>query len=128
MTEFFEQYGIVVVATIFIGYMLFSTYMRNKKYAQQTTNLIENIKKGDYIVTVGGVYGTVENIKTVVANDETAVEEKLFVINSGDNVSKSLITINAKAVQAVVNEIKPKAKKAPAKKPAAKKTTKKEEK
>ena len=62
---------IVLVFAIF--YFLLIAPMRKRQKALQT--LIDNLKKGDRIITNGGLYGTV-----------AGVEEKAVIVKVSDNV------------------------------------------
>lgn len=62
---------IVLVFAIF--YFLLIAPMRKRQKALQT--LIDNLKKGDRVITNGGLYGTV-----------MAVEEKAVIVKLADNV------------------------------------------
>ncbi len=68
---FMQFVPIILVFAIF--YFLLIAPMRKRQKALQ--NLIENLKKGDAVVTNGGLYGTV-----------VAVEEKTVVLKIADNV------------------------------------------
>lgn len=66
--------GLVPMLLIFaIFYFLLIAPMRKRQKALQ--KLVENMKKGDRVVTNGGLYGTV-----------AAVEEKVVVLKVADNV------------------------------------------
>lgn len=115
--EFFEQYGLLILFTLFLGFVLFSTVLRSKRYNEQVKLLLANLKKGDYIVTVGGIYGTVVDMPVLTSNVENIAEEKSVLIETGYEGKTSYTQVNIRAIQSVVNELKAKpAKKAPAKK------------
>lgn len=62
---------IILVFAIF--YFLLIAPMRKRQKALQT--LVDNLKKGDRVVTNGGLYGTV-----------ATVEEKTVLLKLGDNI------------------------------------------
>ena len=68
---------LVMMAVIF-AIIYFMMIMPQKKKQKETQNMLNNIKKGDRIVTIGGLLGTVGNVKdtTVMVKiaDNTVVE------------------------------------------------------
>lgn len=68
---FLQFVPIILVFAIF--YFLLIAPMRKRQKALQ--NLVENLKKGDQIVTNGGLYGTI-----------AGVEEKAVIVKVADNV------------------------------------------
>ena len=68
---FMQFVPIILVFAIF--YFLLIAPMRKRQKALQ--NLIENLKKGDRVITNGGLYGTV-----------AGVEDKAVILKVADNV------------------------------------------
>jgi len=68
---FMQFVPIILVFAIF--YFLLIAPMRKRQKALQ--NLIENLKKGDRVVTNGGLYGTI-----------AGVEDKAVILKVADNV------------------------------------------
>ena len=68
---FLQFVPILLVFGIF--YFLLIAPMRKRQKALQ--NLVENLKKGDRVVTNGGLYGTI-----------AGVEDKIVVVKVADNV------------------------------------------
>ena len=68
---FLQFVPIILVFAIF--YFLLIAPMRKRQKALQT--LVENLKKGDRVVTNGGLYGT-----------EAGVEEKAVIVKIAENV------------------------------------------
>jgi preprotein translocase subunit YajC len=68
---------LIMMAVIF-AIIYFLMIMPQKKKQKETQNMLNNIKKGDRIVTIGGLLGTVGNVKdtTVMVKiaDNTVVE------------------------------------------------------
>jgi preprotein translocase subunit YajC len=68
---------LIMMAVIF-AIIYFMMIMPQKKKQKETQNMLNNIKKGDRIVTIGGLLGTVGNVKdtTVMVKiaDNTVVE------------------------------------------------------
>ncbi|MCD6134528.1 MAG: preprotein translocase subunit YajC [Candidatus Omnitrophica bacterium] len=79
--------GIMPLLLIFIVFY-FLVIMPQKKQQRKHAEMIKNIKKNDEVVTIGGIHGTVVNIK-----------EKTFVIRVDDNIK---IEIDKTAVASVV--------------------------
>ena len=106
---------IMIVAMLGIFYfMLIRPENKRKKEAEQTRN---SVKTGDEIVTIGGIIGTVVNVK----------DDKLVIETSADQVRIELmkwaISSNETAVAAAKEEAK-KRQEAKAKAKAAKKAAK----
>ena len=124
MIQFLEATGtaggmgssiLMIVAMLAIFYfMLIRPENKRKKEAEQTRN---SVKKGDEITTIGGVVGTVVDVK----------EDKLVIETSADQVRIELmkwaISSNETAVAAAKEEAKKK-QEAKAKAKAAKKAEK----
>jgi preprotein translocase subunit YajC len=68
---------LIMMAVIF-AIIYFMMIMPQKKKQKETQNMLNNMKKGDRIVTIGGLLGTVGNVKdtTVMVKiaDNTVVE------------------------------------------------------
>ena len=79
--------GIMPLILIFVVFY-FLVIMPQKKQQRKHAEMIKNIKKNDEIVTIGGIHGTVVNIK-----------EKTFVIRIDDNAK---IEIDKTAVASVI--------------------------
>ena len=124
MIQFLEATGtaggmgssiLMIVAMLAIFYfMLIRPENKRKKEAEQTRN---SVKKGDEITTIGGIVGTVVDVK----------EDKLVIETSADQVRIELmkwaISSNETAVAAAKGEAKKK-QEAKAKAKAAKKAEK----
>ena len=54
--------GLLMIVLIFVIFWLFFIRPQNKR-AKEQQQFRENLKKGDKIVTVGGVYGVVAEVK-----------------------------------------------------------------
>ena len=106
---------LMIVAMLAIFYfMLIRPENKRKKEAEQTRN---SVKNGDVITTIGGIVGTVVNVK----------EDKIVIETSADQVRIELmkwaISTNETAAAAAQEEAR-KAKEAKAKAKAAKKAEK----
>ena len=107
--------GIVMIFAM-IAIMYFFLIRPQKKQEKETKKMIDALKKGDKIVTIGGIYGVVSSVKdnTIVVKVDTDAK----------------IEFTKTAIARVVNESEEKAaaEKAVAEKPAkAKKSSKKDE-
>jgi preprotein translocase subunit YajC len=71
---------------IVFAIIYFLMIMPQQKKQKETQNMLKNVKKGDRIVTVGGMLGTVGNVKddTVMVKiaDNTVVEFRKSAIGS----------------------------------------------
>jgi preprotein translocase subunit YajC len=83
---------LIMMAVIF-AIIYFLMIMPQKKKQKETQNMLNNIKKGDKIVTIGGLLGTVGNVKetTVMVKiaDNTVVEFRKSSIASVLNEDKA---------------------------------------
>ncbi|MCL2209344.1 MAG: preprotein translocase subunit YajC [Treponema sp.] len=55
--------GSLVPFALIIGIFYFLIIRPQSKKRKETEKMLASIKKGDKIVTIGGVYGTVQNVK-----------------------------------------------------------------
>ena len=104
----------IVVMLGFLYFVMIRPENKRKKEAEQTRN---SVKNGDVITTIGGIVGTVVNVK----------EDKIVIETSADQVRIELmkwaISTNETAAAAAQEEAR-KAKEAKAKAKAAKKAEK----
>ena len=110
--DFFNTYGPYILLGIFLIFLIVTNVVRNKKYASQTNDLLTSLKKGDYVKTYSGIYGTILKIEEI-KNENLVQPEKIVTLETGENSS---IRIDIRAVMQLVNEFKPKVKKATDKK------------
>ncbi|WP_455036036.1 preprotein translocase subunit YajC [Leptotrichia massiliensis] len=54
--------GVILIYVAFMAVLILPTYFSNKKKKQQKAALLENLKVGDKIITVGGIKGSITNI------------------------------------------------------------------
>lgn len=57
------------------GVMIFFFFRAQKKEAKKRQKMIEEVKTGDRVITTGGIYGIISNVK-----------EKSFMVKIADNV------------------------------------------
>ena len=86
--------GLVMIVLIFVIFWLFFIRPQNKRakeQQQQQQQFRENLKKGDKIVTIGGIHGKIDEVKesTVIVSVDhnTKIEfEKSAIIPSASQV------------------------------------------
>ncbi len=82
--------GLVMIVLIFVIFWLFFIRPQNKR-AKEQQQFRENLKKGDKIVTIGGIHGKIDEVKesTVIVSVDhnTKIEfEKSAIIPSASQV------------------------------------------
>ena len=60
---FFQQYGLLIVIILMFVVMYIFMVRPQQKKQKEIVKWRESLKKGDRIVTVGGIYGTVSEVK-----------------------------------------------------------------
>lgn len=112
--------GSLVMIGLMIVIFYFFLIRPQKKQEKETKRMIDALKKGDKIVTIGGIYGTVFSVKdsTVVVkvDDSTKIEFTKTAISR-------VVTEAPAETPAKAEEPAEEAEKAPAKKATAKKST-----
>ena len=66
---------IVVMIAIFY----FLLYRPQKKQQSRRRAMLDNLKKGDQVITIGGIYGTITNIKDDVLTVEVGEAKTVMV-------------------------------------------------
>ena len=82
--------GLVMIVLIFVIFWLFFIRPQNKR-AKEQQQFRENLKKGDKIVTIGGIHGKVEEVREntvlVSIDHNTKIEfEKSAIIPNASQV------------------------------------------
>lgn len=82
--------GLVMIVLIFVIFWLFFIRPQNKR-AKEQQQFRENLKKGDKIVTIGGIHGKIDEVKesTVIVSVDhnTKIEfEKSAIIPNASQV------------------------------------------
>ncbi len=82
--------GLLMIVLIFVIFWLFFIRPQNKR-AKEQQKFRENLKKGDKVVTIGGIHGKVEEVKenTVIVSVDhnTKIEfEKSAIIPNASQV------------------------------------------
>lgn len=118
--------GSLVMIGLMIVIFYFFLIRPQKKQEKETKRMIDALKKGDKIVTIGGIYGTVFSVKdsTVVVkvDDSTKIEFTKTAISRV--VTEAPAEAPAKAEEPAEEAEKASAKKATAKKSTTKKASK----
>lgn len=89
---------VITFGLIFIV-MYFLIFRPQKKKEQETKRMLDALKKGDKVVTIGGIHGTVSSTK-----------EKTVIVKVDDNTK---IEFNRSAIATVITEKAPENKSAP---------------
>ena len=79
-------FGIIVLAII--GLFVWQSFS-NKKQKQEAQNMLDNLKKGDRVKTIGGICGFVYEINN---------EENTFVLETGSEDKKSYVKLDKGAI------------------------------
>jgi preprotein translocase YajC subunit len=89
-SNFFQQYGILIVLVVALAILMFLTFNRRKKEEAARMDLNNKVKVGAKVKTFGGLYGK------VVAIEETT-DGKIVLLETGvgNKVSYQNIHINA---------------------------------
>jgi len=78
--------GIIPMMVIMFAIIYFLMIRPEQKKQKARQNMIKNVKKGDKVVTLGGIYGVVNNIKEntvmVKVTDSTVLELTKSAISS----------------------------------------------
>ena len=83
---------LVLLAVLIVAYIF--SYVKRKKYNQETANMLNNLKPGDKVKTYSGFYGTVVSIR------ETT-DGKVVTLETGDDEHKSYTTIDSNAIYCI---------------------------
>ena len=67
--SWFDQYGIFIFIVVIFGAMYLLMIRPQRKKQKEAQKLLEDLKRGDQVITTSGIYGTIES-----------VEETTFVI------------------------------------------------
>lgn len=81
-----EMLGTVGPIVVMIAIFYFLLYRPQKKQQKQRMSMLDSLKKGDKVVTIGGIYGTIEalsdkSLKLKVA-DRVVIEVARASINA----------------------------------------------
>jgi len=94
VASFFSQYWIVFVLLGLIIVLYVVSFVRRKKYSEQTQNMLEKLKPGVKVKTYSGFYGKIVSVK------ETT-DGKVVLLEMGEGNKVSYTTVDANAVYGV---------------------------
>ena len=81
--------GVILIYVEFMEILILPTYFANKKKKKQKAELLENLKVGDKITTVGGIKGTIVNILTETVEMKIDKNARMTVLKSAvDKIEK----------------------------------------
>ena len=80
--------SMVFIMIIFLVFMIFFTYLPNRKMKKEQAKFIEEMKKGDEVVTNGGITGKVTKVDEKTVTLEISPKNYITVLVS--SVSKQL--------------------------------------
>lgn len=87
----------IVLLVVLIAALLIVPMFTNKKRAKQTEELHRSLQAGDLIKTVGGIIGTIKEIRQVSPVDRE------MVIETGDGDNKTTMVFDIQALYQVIN-------------------------
>lgn len=64
------------------GIFYFMLWKPQKKQQQERQNLLNSLKKGDKIITIGGIYGTITDLSEKTVNVEIAEGVEVTMVRS----------------------------------------------
>lgn len=85
-----EMLGTVGPIVVMIAIFYFLLYRPQKKQQKQRMSMLDSLKKGDKVVTIGGIYGTIE-----------ALSDKSLKLKIADRV---VIEVARASINAVLTE------------------------
>jgi preprotein translocase subunit YajC len=83
-------FGSIIMIVLFFAFFWFVIIRPQQKRQKQTREMQENLTKGDRIITIGGLHGTID-----------AIDEGNVIIQCND---KGKLTYDRAAIREVVNE------------------------
>ncbi len=87
---FFQQYSGIIMIVVMVGIMWLLMWRPESKRRKQMQAFREGLKKGDKIITAGGIYGVVKEIKEttllieVDGNVTLRVDKNMVVADTTD--------------------------------------------
>lgn len=74
--------GFILYIAFFIGIMYLLVFLPQKKRDKKAKEMVNSLKVGDKVVTIGGIYGKIINIKDDEITIETSVEKNKVVMKN----------------------------------------------
>lgn len=84
----------VVLGVVLVGLVVMS-WLRNKKTQQKTQEVHSGLKQGDKIMTIGGIIGTIVDVKSNGV-------DKILVIETGEEGRKTTFELDIKGLYQVL--------------------------
>lgn len=88
---------IVVLLVVFVVAMFIVPIFTNKKRTKETQSMYNSLKVGDTIKTIGGIIGTIKEIKTLSPN------ERVMILETGEEDSKTTMSFDIQALYQVLS-------------------------
>lgn len=83
------SYGPIIVMVVIFYFMLYKPQKKEQKRRQE---MLDNLKKGNRVMTIGGIYGEItaikENVVTVKIADKVEIEVARASINNNITLEK----------------------------------------
>lgn len=92
-----EVYLFIALLALLVIALLVVPLFTNKKRAKETEKLHRSLMPGDVVKTVGGVIGTIKEIRYVSSTDQE------MIIETGDGDNTSTMTFDIQALYMVLN-------------------------
>ena len=73
---------VIIFYVILMVIIFLPTYLANKKRKQQQTEMIDNFKVGDKVVTTGGILGTITNVLSETLEIKVDKNAKITVLKT----------------------------------------------
>src|SRR5712671_6761576 len=90
-----EKYSFPLMIVLMFGILYFYMIRTQQKKAKDQKKFTEEIKKGDYVVTIGGIHGRIAEIE-----DDTFIVE----VERGARIKFSKSAVSMESTKAVVNK------------------------
>lgn len=98
------QYGSLIWIVVMVAMMYFLILRPQKKQQKERTTMMDSLKKGDRVVTIGGIHGIVRGIKEDRITLEIASE---VYVHFAKSAIGSILRSEAKASKAPEPEVLP---------------------
>jgi preprotein translocase subunit YajC len=67
-TNWFSQYGMIIILVAIFAVIYFLTIRPQRRRQKEQQEMMQNLQKGDRVITAGGIYGTIDSL-----SEDTAV-------------------------------------------------------
>lgn len=84
MIQEFATWGPIALMVVFFYFLL---YRPQKKEQKRRTDLMESMKRGDRVMTIGGLYGTVVEVKDNIVRLQIADKVEIEVAKPSININ-----------------------------------------